>query len=48
VKEVKSLVAAANQMHLNAKASITDITAEVENDWEESVRQLAEAHDVST
>jgi hypothetical protein len=30
-----------------AKISIADITAEVENDLQESVRKLAQAHDVS-
>ncbi len=45
-KEAKPLVAAANQQSLNAKASIIDITAEVENDWWESIRKLAQAHDI--
>ncbi len=47
-KEVKLSVAAANQRHLNEKASIADIAAEVENGQQESVRKLAQAHDVST
>ncbi len=39
-------MAAANQRHLNEKASIADIAAEVENDQQERVRKLALAHDV--
>ncbi len=47
-KEAKpSLLAAANQRSLNAKASIADITAEVENDQWESVRKLTQDHDIS-
>ncbi len=42
------MAAAANQRSLNAKASIADITTEVENDQWESVRKLAQAHDIST
>jgi hypothetical protein len=38
----------ANQRHLNTKASLADIATEMENDWSESVRKLAQAHDVST
>jgi hypothetical protein len=38
----------ANQKHLNTKASITIITAKVENDRWAGVRKLAWAHDVST
>jgi hypothetical protein len=38
---------AADQRILNAKASITNIGTEVENDHWESVRKLAQAHDVS-
>jgi hypothetical protein len=34
--------------HLNAKASITDIAADVENDRQESVRKFAQPHGVST
>jgi uncharacterized protein YdbL (DUF1318 family) len=34
--------------HLNTKASLADIATEMENDWSESVRKLAQAHDVST
>jgi hypothetical protein len=47
-KEAKPSAAAANQRSLNAKASIADITAEVENDQWESVKKLAQAHDIST
>jgi hypothetical protein len=32
----------ADQRHLIAKASITDIAAEVENDWRESARKLSQ------
>jgi hypothetical protein len=39
IKEGKQ--AAADQRNLNAMASIADITAEVENDWQERVRKLA-------
>jgi hypothetical protein len=39
---------AANQRHLNAKVSPNaNIAVKVENDWQESVRKLAQAHDVS-
>jgi hypothetical protein len=38
---------AADQKHLNAKASITDIAAKVENDEQESVRKHAQAHGMS-
>ncbi len=49
MKEAKpSAAAAANQRSLNAKASIADITAKVENDQWESVRKLAQARDIST
>ncbi len=47
-EEAKPLAEAANQRFLNAKASIADITTEVENDRWESVRKLAQAPDVST
>ncbi len=40
-------MAAADQRHLNAKASITDIAAKVENDQPESVRKLAQEGKVS-
>jgi hypothetical protein len=39
--------AAADQRKLTARALITDSAAEVENDWPEIVRKLAQAHDVS-
>ncbi len=39
---------AADQIHLNAKASIADIAADVENDRQKSVRKLAQAYDVLT
>jgi hypothetical protein len=38
---------AADQRKLTTRALITDIAAEVENDRKESVRKLAQAHDVS-
>jgi hypothetical protein len=38
-------VAVADLRNLNAKDSITDITAEVENDQRESVMKLAQAHE---
>jgi hypothetical protein len=41
-------VAAADQWHLTAKASIADIAIKVENDWPETVRKLAQAHGLST
>jgi hypothetical protein len=47
MKEGKPSAAAANQRSLNTKASITDITVKVENDQWESVRKLAQAHDIS-
>jgi hypothetical protein len=40
-------MAAADQRRLIAKASIADITAKVENDLQETVRKLLQAHDVS-
>jgi hypothetical protein len=45
-REVKE-TAAADQRKLTAKALIACSTTEVENDWRESVRKLAQAHDVS-
>ncbi len=39
---------AAEQRNLNAKASIADITSEVENDYWEIVRKLAQAQRMST
>jgi hypothetical protein len=45
-KEGKSAAAVADQRNLNAKASITNITPEMENDWWESVRKLAQGYDV--
>ncbi len=41
------MAAAADQRKLTARALITDSAAEVENDRRESVRKLAQAHDVS-
>ncbi len=38
----------ADQRHLMAKASITDIAAEVENDRRKSARKLSQTQDVST
>ncbi len=38
---------AVDQGNPNTKASITNVTAEVENDWQEIVMKLAQAHDVS-
>ncbi len=37
-----------DQRHLNAKASITDIAAEVEIDRKETARKLAHTHGMST
>jgi hypothetical protein len=37
----------ADQSNLTATVSIADIAAETENDWWESVRKLAQAHDMS-
>ncbi len=39
---------ASDQRHLNAEACTADIAAEMENDHWESVRKLAQSHDVST
>ncbi len=36
----------ADQRNLNVKTSIADITAEVENDWQESDMKLAQAHEM--
>jgi hypothetical protein len=47
-KQAKPSAAAAYQRSLNAKASIADIRAEVENDRWESVRKLSQTHDVPT
>jgi hypothetical protein len=41
-KEAKLLAAAAKQRSLNAKASIADIMAEVENDWWEIQETLSD------
>jgi hypothetical protein len=38
----------ADPRNLNAKASITDITAEVKNDQQESVMKLTQAHEMFT
>ncbi len=38
---------AEDQRILITKSSIADMAAEVENDWQENVRKLAQAHDVS-
>ncbi len=40
-------MAVADQRNLNAKASLADIAAEVENNWRESVMKLALAHEIS-
>jgi hypothetical protein len=45
---LKQAAAVADLRHLNAKVSIAKITAEVENDWQESARKLAQAHGVLT
>jgi hypothetical protein len=47
-KEAKPSAAAAKQRSLNAKASIADIRAIVENDQWESVRKHSQTHDVPT
>jgi hypothetical protein len=36
-----------DQRKFTARALFADGTAEVENDWRESVRKLAQAHDVT-
>jgi hypothetical protein len=41
------VAAAADQRNLNTKASIADMAAELENDWQENVRKLSQALDVS-
>ncbi len=46
-KAKEEKLAVAEQRNLNAKASITNIAMEVENDWRENVRKLAQAHGVS-
>ncbi len=33
-----------DQRHLSPKTSITKIAAEIENDWQETARKLAQAH----
>jgi hypothetical protein len=45
-KEGKSAAVVADQRNLNAKASMTNITPEMETDQRESVRKLAQAYDV--
>jgi hypothetical protein len=45
-KEGKSAAEVADQRNLHAKASITNITPEMENDWWKSVRKLGQAYDV--
>jgi hypothetical protein len=42
------MVAAADQRHLYAKTSITNIAIKVENDQQENVRKLTQAHGVMT
>jgi hypothetical protein len=39
-------MAAADQRKFTSRALFADGTTEVENDWQESVRKLAQAHDV--
>jgi hypothetical protein len=43
----ETAAAAADQRNRITKASIADTAAEVENDWRENVRKLAQAHDVT-
>ncbi len=43
MKEGKQVAAAADQRHLDAKVSIANIVAQVENDWWESARKLSKA-----
>jgi hypothetical protein len=38
------MAAVAGQRHLKADASIADIAAEEENDWQKTVRRLAQAY----
>jgi hypothetical protein len=40
------MAAVAGQRHLKADASIADIAAEEENDWQKTVRRLAQAYSV--
>ncbi len=42
------MVAAADRRNFNTKASIANMAAELENDWQENVRKLAQALDVSS
>ncbi len=44
--EVEELAAAADQRNLTVKASVANVAAEVENDQQESVMQLNQAHDL--
>jgi hypothetical protein len=41
-------VAVVDQRHLNPLTSIAYVAAEVEDDWQESVRKLTQDHCVST
>jgi hypothetical protein len=43
----EEMAAATDQRNLTAKASITDIAAEVENNQRENVRKFDQAHDMS-
>jgi hypothetical protein len=45
-KEGKPMAAMVDQRQLNAKASIADIVAAMENDRQESVRNLTQAQEV--
>ncbi len=40
-------MAAADQRNFTTNASVSDMAAKMENHWRESVRKLAQAHDVS-
>jgi uncharacterized membrane-anchored protein YhcB (DUF1043 family) len=46
MKEGKQAVVVADPRNLNAKYSITNFTAEVENDQQESVIKFAQAHEM--
>jgi hypothetical protein len=45
---MKGKLAAADQKHLNTKASIANVAAKVENTRLKNVRELRQAHDVLT
>ncbi len=44
--EVGELAAVADQRNLTVKASVANVASEVENDQQESVMKLSQAHDL--